>query len=136
MNQSQFQKGNYNEWDNIVTKCLPNIDTELRNTFLPKLDGALKSMLGSYTDFKREELNAYPFMDGNLFKGVYIEITYIVEDFHVQNVPDKAVSADEETLSNYLPEDKISISELKIDTGTGKLKIKAIFSFNDTEDKE
>lgn len=134
MNQPQFQKGNYNEWSKLVSKALPDADTALRDVFLPKLDGALKSMLGSFTDIKREELNAYPYMNKESFEGVCVEISYIVEDFHVQNVPDDAVSADEKALSDYLPENKIRIQELKIDTITGELRLKAIFLFNEETD--
>ena len=134
MTQSQFQKGNYNEWSSLVYKALPDADTSLREIFLPKLDGALKSMLGSFTDIKREELNAYPYMDKESFEGVCVEITYIVKDFQVLNAPDDAVSADEKSLSDYLPENKIRIQELKIDTMTGELKLKVIFLFNEETD--
>lgn len=135
MKQSQFQKGNYNEWSNIVTKLLPETDTILRDMFLPKLDGALKSMLGGYADIKREELNACPFIDADSFKGVSVEITYIVEDFHVQNVPEEAVIADEDALSDYLTEKNIEIQELKIDTMTGKLKLEIAFLFPEESDR-
>lgn len=133
--QSQFQKGNYNEWDTTITKTIPDIDTELRNTFLPKLDGALKSMLGGYTSFTREELNAYPFLEETKFTGVCVEITYIVDDFHVQNVPEEAVHTDEESLQNYLTEGNTIIKELKINTNTGELKITVVFSFNENQEE-
>ena len=127
---AQFNKGNYNEWDNLVTTQLPLVDVTLREEILPKLDSVLSSMLGGYSEWSREELNARPYVDDSSFKGVYIEVAYFVEDFKVQNVPDEAVEEDEKALSDYMSGGNIEITSTEIDTNTGILKITALYHFD------
>lgn len=128
---TQFNKGNYNEWDTLVTKKLPLVDKTLRETILPKLDDTLTSMLGYYSDWTKEELNARPYVEEDSFKGVYIEISYQVEDFKVQNAPRDAVEEDETSISNYMTENTVEIISTEIDTTTGNMKIVLLYHFAD-----
>lgn len=130
---TQFNKGNYNEWYNLISTQLPLVDDELRDSLLPKIDDTLKSMLGNYSDWTREELNAQPYVEDDSFKGVYIEVSYLVDDFKVQSVPKEAVEEDENAIKNYLTEDHIEITTAEIDTNSGLLKLTIIYHFNTDE---
>lgn len=130
---TQFNKGNYNEWYNLISTQLPLVDDELRDSLLPKIDDTLKSMLGNYSDWTREELNAQPYVEDDSFKGVYIEVSYLVDDFKVQSVPKEAVEEDENVIKNYLTEDHIEITTAEIDTNSGLLKLTIIYHFNADE---
>lgn len=130
---TQFNKGNYNEWYNLISTQLPLVDDELRDSLLPKIDDTLKSMLGNYSDWTREELNAQPYVEDDSFKGVYIEVSYLVDDFKVQSVPKEAVEEDENAIKNYLTEDHIEITTAEIDTNSGLLKLTIIYHFNADE---
>jgi hypothetical protein len=137
---TQFNKGNYNEWYNLISTQLPLVDDELRDSLLPKIDDTLKSMLGNYSDWTKEELNAQPYVEDDSFKGVYIEVSYLVDDFKVQSVPKEAVEEDEKSITDYLTEDHIEVTNTEIDTNSGLLKLTIIYHFNEdeieTEDEE
>lgn len=133
---TQFNKGNYNEWDDLVSTQLPLVDTTLRETILPKLEDTLASMLGYYSDWTKEELNARPYVEDDSFKGVYIEVSYLVDDFKVQSVPTEAVEEDEKAISDYMTEDNIEITSTDIDTTNGLLKITMLYHFDDFEKEE
>lgn len=133
---TQFNKGNYNEWDDLVSTQLPLVDTTLRETILPKLEDTLASMLGYYSDWTKEELNARPYVEDDSFKGVYIEVSYLVDDFKVQSVPTEAVEEDEKAISDYMTEDNIEITSTDIDTTNGLLKITMLYHFDAFEKEE
>lgn len=133
---TQFNKGNYNEWDDLVSTQLPLVDTTLRETILPKLEDTLASMLGYYSAWTKEELNARPYVEDDSFKGVYIEVSYLVDDFKVQSVPTEAVEEDEKAISDYMTEDNIEITSTDIDTTNGLLKITMLYHFDDFEKEE
>lgn len=133
---TQFNKGNYNEWDSLICIQLPLVDKVLRDTLLPKIEDTLTSMLGYYSSWTKEELSARPYVEEDSFKGVYIEISYIVEDFKVQSVPIEAVTEDETAISNYLCGDNIESVNTEIDTTTGLLKISALYKFTITKEED
>ena len=133
---TQFNKGNYNEWDDLVSTQLPLVDETLRETILPKLEDTLTSMLGYYSDWTKEELNARPYVEDDSFKGVYIEVSYMVEDFKVQSVPTEAVEEDEKAISDYMTEENVEITGTDIDTTSGLLKITMLYHFDDYKDEE
>lgn len=136
MNNEQFEKGNYNEWDKIVKEVLPNANKIIRYTLLPELDKTLKSMLGQVSQWTREEINVSQCLEDNRLSSVLYTISYMVDDFNVPEASKEAVETDQDAIRQALESDEVAIDSVIIDTSNGRLTVTARIPLEEEEDEQ
>lgn len=136
MKNQQFEKGNYNEWDNIVKEVLPNANKTIRYTLLPLLDETLKSMLGQVSEWTKEEINVSQNLNDNKLDSIIYTITYIVNDFNVPEASKEAIETDQDAIRLALESDEVAIDSVTIDTSDGKLTVIARIPLEEKEDEQ
>lgn len=136
MNNEQFEKGNYNEWDKIVKEVLPNANKIIRYTLLPELDKTLKSMLGQVSQWTREEINVSQCLEDNRLSSVLYTISYMVEDFNVPEASKEAIETDQDAIRQALESDEVAIDSVIIDTSNGRLTVTARIPLEEEEDEQ
>ena len=136
MNNEQFEKGNYNEWDNIVKEVLPNANKIIRYTLLPELDKTLKSMLGQVSQWTREEINVSQCLEDNRLSSVLYTISYMVDDFNVPEASKEAIETDQDAIRQALESDEVAIDSVIIDTSNGRLTVTARIPLEEEEDEQ
>ena len=136
MNNEQFEKGNYNEWDKIVKEVLPNANKMIRYTLLPELDKTLKSMLGQVSQWTREEINVSQCLEDNRLSSVLYTISYMVEDFNVPEASKEAIETDQDAIRQALESDEVAIDSVVIDTSNGRLTVTARIPLEEEEDEQ
>ena len=136
MNNEQFEKGNYNEWDKIVKEVLPNANKIIRYTLLPELDKTLKSMLGQVSQWTREEINVSQCLEDNRLSSVLYTISYMVDDFNVPEASKEAIETDQDAIRQALESDEVAIDSVVIDTSNGRLTITARIPLEEEEDEQ
>ena len=136
MNNEQFEKGNYNEWDNIVKEVLPNANKIIRYTLLPELDKTLKSMLGQVSQWTREEINVSQCLENNRLSSVLYTISYMVDDFNVPEASKEAIETDQDAIRQALESDEVAIDSVVIDTSNGRLTVTARIPLEEEEDEQ
>lgn len=123
MKNSQFNSGNYNEWDNLVKEILPQINKTLRYTAIPKIDEKLNAMVGYNADITKEDISIEQIVDKDGLKGIKASISYYVDEFKVPNAPQDAIDTDKEAIVNYLNCDMFEVIDIDIDTNEGMLNL-------------
>lgn len=118
----QFKTGNYNEWENLVEVTLANINASIRNEIIPLIEETLLTMLGNRSAINRSKLEVIQDCKQEL-KGIYLNIEYDVEDWNVPEAPKSAIEADENVLKETFVVEGKELSNLEIDTTSGKLSI-------------
>ena len=136
MNNEQFEKGNYNEWDKIVKEVLPNANKIIRYTLLPELDKTLKSMLGQVSQWTREEINVSQCLEDNRLSSVLYTISYMVDDFNVPEASKEAIETDQDAIRQALESDEVAIDSVAIDTSNGRLTVTARIQLEEEEDEQ
>ena len=136
MNNEQFEKGNYNEWDKIVKEVLPNANKIIRYTLLPELDKTLKSMLGQVSQWTREEINVSQCLEDNRLSSVLYTISYMVDDFNVPEASKEAIETDQDAIRQALESDEVAIDSVVIDTSNGRLMVTARIPLEEEEDEQ
>lgn len=136
MNNEQFEKGNYNEWDKIVKEVLPNANKIIRYTLLPELDKTLKSMLGQVSQWTREEISVSQCLEDNRLSSVLYTISYMVEDFNVPEASKEAIETDQDAIRQALESDEVAIDSVAIDTSNGRLTVTARIPLEEEEDEQ
>lgn len=136
MNNEQFEKGNYNEWDKIVKEVLPNANKMIRYTLLPELDRTLKSMLGQVSQWTREEINVSQCLEDNRLSSVLYTISYMVDDFNVPEASKEAIETDQDAIRQALESDEVAIDSVVIDTSNGRLTVTARIPLEEEEDEQ
>ena len=136
MNNEQFEKGNYNEWDKIVKEVLPNANKIIRYTLLPELDKTLKSMLGQVSQWTREEINVSQCLEDNRLSSVLYTISYMVDDFNVPEASKEAIETDQDAIRQALESDEVAIDSVIIDTSNGRLMVTARIPLEEEEDEQ
>lgn len=136
MNNEQFEKGNYNEWDKIVKEVLPNANKMIRYTLLPELDKTLKSMLGQVSQWTREEINVSQCLEDNRLSSVLYTISYMVDDFNVPEASKEAIETDQDAIRQALESDEVAIDSVVIDTSNGRLTVTARIPLEEEEDEQ
>lgn len=136
MNNEQFEKGNYNEWDKIVKKVLPNANKTVRYSLLPKIDSTLKSMLGQVSKWSREEISVSQCLENDKLSSILYTISYIVEDFNVPEASKDAVETDQEAIRQALESDEVVIDSVTIDTSNGQMKILTRIQLEENQDEQ
>ena len=136
MNNEQFEKGNYNEWDNIVKEVLPNANKIIRYTLLPELDKTLKSMLGQVSQWTREEINVSQCLEDNRLSSILYTISYMVDDFNVPEASKEAIETDQDAIRQALESDEVAIDSVVIDTSNGRLTVTARIPLEEEEDEQ
>ena len=136
MNNEQFEKGNYNEWDKIVKEVLPNANKIIRYTLLPELDKTLKSMLGQVSQWTREEINVSQCLEDNRLSSVLYTISYMVEDFNVPEASKEAIETDQDAIRQALESDEVAIDSVVIDISNGRLTVTARIPLEEEEDEQ
>ena len=136
MNNEQFEKGNYNEWDKIVKEVLPNANKIIRYTLLPELDKTLKSMLGQVSQWTREEINVSQCLEDNRLSSVLYTISYMIDDFNVPEASKEAIETDQDAIRQALESDEVAIDSVAIDTSNGQMKILARIQLEEEEDEQ
>lgn len=136
MNNEQFEKGNYNEWDKIVKEVLPNANKIIRYTLLPELDKTLKSMLGQVSQWTREEINVSQCLENNRLSSVLYTISYMVDDFNVPEASKEAIETDQDAIRQALESDEVAIDSVVIDTSNGRLTVTARIPLEEEEEDE
>lgn len=136
MNNEQFEKGNYNEWDKIVKEVLPNANKIIRYTLLPELDKTLKSMLGQVSQWTREEISVSQCLEDNRLSSVLYTISYMVDDFNVPEASKEAVETDQDAIRQALESDEVAIDSVIIDTSNGRLTVTARIPLEEEEDEQ
>lgn len=136
MNNEQFEKGNYNEWDKIVKEVLPNANKIIRYTLLPELDKTLKSMLGQVSQWTREEINVSQCLENNRLSSVLYTISYMVDDFNVPEASKEAIETDQDAIRQALESDEVAIDSVVIDTSNGRLTVTARIPLEEEEDEQ
>ena len=136
MNNEQFEKGNYNEWDKIVKEVLPNANKIIRYTLLPELDKTLKSMLGQVSQWTREEISVSQCLENNRLSSVLYTISYMVDDFNVPEASKEAIETDQDAIRQALESDEVAIDSVTIDTSNGRLTVTARIPLEEEEDEQ
>ena len=136
MNNEQFEKGNYNEWDKIVKEVLQNANKIIRYTLLPELDKTLKSMLGQVSQWTREEINVSQCLENNRLSSVLYTISYMVDDFNVPEASKEAIETDQDAIRQALESDEVAIDSVVIDTSNGRLTVTARIPLEEEEDEQ
>ena len=136
MNNEQFEKGNYNEWDKIVKEVLPNANKIIRYTLLPELDKTLKSMLGQVSQWTREEINVSQCLEDNRLSSVLYTISYMVDDFNVPEASKEAIETDQDAVRQALESNEVAIDSVIIDTSNGRLTVTARIPLEEEEDEQ
>ena len=136
MNNEQFEKGNYNEWDRIVKEVLPNANKTIRYTLLPKIDNTLKSMLGQVSQWTREEINVSQCLEDNRLSSILYTISYMVDDFNVPEASKEAIETDQDAIRQALESDEVAIDSVVIDTSNGRLTVTARIPLEEEEDEQ
>ena len=136
MNNEQFEKGNYNEWDKIVKEVLPNANKIIRYTLLPELDKTLKSMLGQVSQWTREEINVSQCLEDNRLSSVLYTISYMVDDFNVPEASKEAIETDQDAIRQALESDEVAIDSVVIDTSNGRLTVTTRIPLEEEEDEQ
>ena len=136
MNNEQFEKGNYNEWDKIVKEVLPNANKIIRYTLLPELDKTLKSMLGQVSQWTREEINVSQCLEDNKLSSVLYTISYMIDDFNVPEASKEAIETDQDAIRQALESDEVAIDSVIIDTSNGRLTVTARIPLEEEEDEQ
>ena len=136
MNNEQFEKGNYNEWDKIVKEVLPNANKIIRYTLLPELDKTLKSMLGQVSQWTREEINVSQCLEDNRLSSVLYTISYMVDDFNVPEASKEAIETDQDAIRQALESDEVAIDSVTIHTSNGRLTVTARIPLEEEEDEQ
>ena len=136
MNNEQFEKGNYNEWDRIVKEVLPNANKIIRYTLLPELDKTLKSMLGQVSQWTREEINVSQCLEDNRLSSVLYTISYMIDDFNVPEASKEAIETDQDAIRQALESDEVAIDSVIIDTSNGRLTVTARIPLEEEEDEQ
>ena len=136
MNNEQFEKVNYNEWDKIVKEVLPNANKIIRYTLLPELDKTLKSMLGQVSQWTREEINVSQCLEDNRLSSVLYTISYMVDDFNVPEASKEAIETDQDAIRQALEFDEVAIDSVVIDTSNGRLTVTARIPLEEEEDEQ
>ena len=136
MNNEQFEKGNYNEWDKIVKEVLPNANKIIRYTLLSELDKTLKSMLGQVSQWTREEINVSQCLEDNRLSSVLYTISYMVDDFNVPEASKEAIETDQDAIRQALESDEVAIDSVVIDTSNGRLTVTARIPLEEEEDEQ
>ena len=136
MNNEQFEKGNYNEWDKIVKEVLPNANKIIRYTLLPELDKTLKSMLGQVSQWTREEINVSQCLEDNRLSSVLYTISYMIDDFNVPEASKEAIETDQDAIRQALESDEVAIDSVVIDTSNGRLTVTARIPLEEEEDEQ
>ena len=136
MNNEQFEKGNYNEWDKIVKEVLPNANKMIRYTLLPELDKTLHSMLGQVSQWTREEISVSQCLEDNRLSSVLYTISYMVDDFNVPEASKEAIETDQDAIRQALESDEVAIDSVAIDTSNGRLTVTARIPLEEEEEDE
>lgn len=137
MKNSQFNSGNYNDWDNIVKKILPQINKTLRYTAIPMIDEKLALMVGSNAEIVKESIDIEQIVDRDGIKGIKASITYYVDEFKVPNAPQEAIDTDIASITEFLNCDTFEVVDINIDTNDGMLNLTIEFLIEDfAEDDE
>ena len=136
MNNEQFEKGNYNEWDKIVKEVLPNANKIIRYTLLPELDKTLKSMLGQVSQWTREEISVSQCLEDNRLSSVLYTISYMVDDFNVPEASKEAIETDQDAIRQALESVEVAIDSVTIDTSNGRLTVTARIPLEEEEDEQ
>lgn len=136
MNNEQFEKGNYNEWDKIVKEVLPNANKIIRYTLLPELDKTLKSMLGQVSQWTREEISVSQCLEDNRLSSVLYTISYMIDDFNVPEASKEAIETDQDAIRQALESDEVAIDSVIIDTSNGRLTVTARIPLEEEEDEQ
>ena len=118
-----FNSGNYNNWENFILVTLPNINNLVKQEIIPQIDEVLISMLGDRSDITKESVNVTQDCSDNL-KGIFLDISYIVDDWKVIDAPIKAIESDTQTIRDFLTTDGRTLLDLSIDVTSGRLSIR------------
>lgn len=119
-----FNKGNYNDWDNLVTKIFPKTLTTIRQEFLTTLDNTLLAMLGNNPSLIKDSIDVNKNFENKDFTSISIIIHYIVNEFNVPTAPQKAIDSDINTIKEQLLNiQNIYNLSVDIDTTDGQLII-------------
>ncbi len=132
----QFEKGNYNQWYNSVVSLMPKIDTLIRHDLLDTLDSTLISMVGTYSEIKRDEINVNYILDDNNLEGITCTFSYDISDFKVPNATDEAVDTDCEAIRSVFNDKPYVIKELNINKTTGILSMKVDFYYDSLKNND
>ena len=75
-------------------------------------------------------------LDDDAMSGITCKLSYIVDDFKVNNAPDEAVVTDQNAIKGMFEGKPYTIRELTIDKTTGKLSMTVDFFYKQLEDKK
>lgn len=120
---SHFLSGNYNSFDDLIHKDLPEVQTFFEQTILSVIDKTLLSMLGRGCEIEKSEINANVICESGKVESVDFELTYTVADFQVPDAPADAIAKDTEAIEETLKIDRCEVKEVEIDVKTGVLHI-------------
>ena len=123
MTSQFFNSGNYNNWENFILLTLPNVNNLVKQEIIPQIDEVLISMLGDRSEITKESVNVTQDCSDNL-KGIFLDISYIVDDWKVVDAPIKAIEYDTQTIRDFLTTDGRTLLDLSIDVTSGRLSIR------------
>ena len=118
-----FKSGNFNTAERWGKEVIPSKFTEVRYTIIPKIEKVLLEMLGTTANIVKDSLNVFQIASKDGLEGFSCELSYIVDDFQVEDAPREAVNEDEQKLRDALELDTAHLKTVNIDTKTGKLSI-------------
>lgn len=127
---TQFEKGNYNQWYESVLTIMPKIDNLIRHDLLATLEETLVSMLGPYSDIKKDTINVNYILDKDNIEGMTCKLSYEIDDFKVPNAPDEAVKTDCEAITSVFKDKQYTIKGIDINKTTGILSMTVDFIYD------
>jgi hypothetical protein len=128
--QTIFPSGNLDIWNYTVQTYLPQgMDTIIR-IIVPTVEAALNELVGEAGEFEREagQIDFIENKDGTP-RGVYGKLEYTVPAFKVPDVPEDAVSHDQDFINSRITRLDATFKPTAIDTETGKVTITFSFEF-------
>lgn len=127
---TQFEKGNYNQWYESVVTIMPKINNLIRHDLLTTLDSTITSMIGTYSDVKKDTINVTYILEDDSIEGITCTFSYDIEDFKVPNAPDEAVVTDCNAIKSVFANKPYEIKEININKTTGVLTMTVNFIYD------
>lgn len=120
---TQFEDGNFNEWENLFREFFPRVENTVRSILLPTLDDTLDSMLGIDVEGVKKSINVQQCIENQDISGVNITVVYNTDEFHVETAPQTAIEQDNEAIKSVLVKAGLHVDTVSIDTSCGDVVV-------------